>query len=147
MLGLTAFLGRSKPHDHIPDGAVVVSYVRGKTRRRLSDDEIIRMYVEDGTDAESIAFQAGCSGSTVLSIVRAAGHQTRKPGRGAPRKRLIDDAEIIRRYRAGQTGPLLADAAGCTPGTIYRLLRQYGIDVRPSATGSARRNAKAARDG
>lgn len=125
----------------------MVSYVRGRSSRRLSDDEIIKLYVEEGHDAESIAFDAGCSGTTVLTIVRAAGHTVRKGGRGVPRKRLITDSEIIRRYRDGQSGPLLADAAGCTAGTIYRLLRQYGVEVRPAPNGSALRKAKAARDG
>lgn len=124
----------------------MASYVRGRRRRHLSDDEIIKRYVEDGADAESIAFDARCSGTTVLAIVRAAGHEIRKGGRGAPRKRLIDDSEIIRRYRAGQSGPLLADAAGCTAGTIYRLLRSYGVEVRPAPNGAALRK-KAAPDG
>jgi hypothetical protein len=124
----------------------MASYVRGRRSRQLSDDEIIKRYVEDGADAESIAFDARCSGTTILTIVRAAGHEIRKSGRGAPRQRLISDADIIRRYRDGQSGPLIADAAGCTPGTIYHLLRRNGVELRASPSGAALRKAKAARD-
>jgi hypothetical protein len=109
------------------------SYVRGReTGRKLSDDEIVRAYVS-GETSDSIALRAECCGVTVLQIIRRAGVAVRKPGAPPNHKsRLISDAEIIRRYRAGEAGPILADAAGCTPGTIYRVLRNHGVEVRPS---------------
>lgn len=107
------------------------SYVRGKRVRKLDDETIIRLYVEERMDGESIGIEAGCSGTTVLDIVRKAGHPIRPPGRGVPRPRHISDGEIARRYRAGEDGPRLAQAAGCTPGTVYRILRTMGVDVRP----------------
>lgn len=112
------------------------SYVRGRRRRALPDEEIIRLYIEENLDSDTIAFAAQCSSTTVLDIVRAAGHPVRRPGRGAPRHRHVSDDEIIARYRSGQDGPRLAALAGCTPGTIYRLLRRHGVTVRPSPTGS-----------
>lgn len=119
------------------------SYVRGKRARTLDDPEIIRLYVEEQLDGESIGIRAGCSGTTVLDIVRSAGHPIRPPGRGVPRPRLIPDAEIARRYRAGEDGPRLAQAAGCTPGTIYRLLRLQGVHVRPPpSSNGGRRKAR-----
>lgn len=113
------------------------SYIQGRRRRKLDDAEIIKLYVS-GQDADSIGFEAGCSGTTVLSLVRAAGHPVRRAGRGAPRSRRISDDEIIERYRSGQSGPTIADAAGCTTGTIYHLLRKAGQPLRPSASGKGR---------
>lgn len=107
------------------------SYVRGRERGRLlTDDQIVEAYVS-GETADRIAQRAECTGVTVLQIVRRAGHEVRRPGAGAPRPRTLSDAEIIRRYREGQAGPRIADAAGCTAGTIYRLLRQYEVEIRP----------------
>jgi hypothetical protein len=114
------------------------SYVRGKQDRAISDAEIIRMYVDEDMDSESIGFHAHCSGTTVIAIVRAAGHPIRKAGRGVARKRGIDDDEIIKRYRAGQDGVRIANAAGCTPNTIYRVLRANGVVVRPPPSGKRR---------
>lgn len=108
------------------------SYVRGRERGRLlSNAEVVEAYVS-GETAESIAQRARCCGVTVLQIVRAAGEPVRRPGAPPTHKpRTISDSEIVRRYRAGEHGPLLADAAGCTPGTIYRVLRAHGVEVRP----------------
>jgi AraC-like DNA-binding protein len=108
------------------------SYATGRLRRKLPDAEIVRLYVEEKLDSDTIGARAGCSSTTVLDLVRAAGGTVRKPG--APRQRavlLIPDAEIIRRYRAGDSGPLIAYAAGCTPSTVYRILKDHGIAVRP----------------
>ena len=41
-------------------------------QRKLSDAEIIERY-RQGADAETVGIAAGCSGTTVLAIVRAAG--------------------------------------------------------------------------
>jgi hypothetical protein len=108
------------------------SYVRGREHgRTLPDEQIVRLYVS-GETADRIALRAGCCGVTVLQIIRRAGVPVRKPGAPPTHKpRAISDAEIIRRYRAGDPGPRLADAAGCTPGTVYRVLRQHGVEVRP----------------
>lgn len=110
------------------------SYVRGRERGRTLSDELIAQAYASGETADSIAQRAQCCCATVLEIVRKAGIEARRPGKGAPRQRLIGDDEIIRRYRAGEPGPRLADAAGCTPGTVYRILRTYDVPVRPSAT-------------
>jgi hypothetical protein len=81
----------------------------------------------------------------VLQIVRDAGIPVRKPGKATPRPRTLSDAEIIRRYREGQPGPQIADAASVTPNTIYRVLRTYGVAVRPPLTPNGGR--KKAHDG
>lgn len=95
-------------------------------QRRLPDDEIIRLYRE-GLDAESVGFRANCSSATVLDLVRASGEPVR--GRGSrPRTVLrLDDAEIVRRYRDGQTAATIAVAAGATISMIYHTLRRLGV--------------------
>lgn len=109
------------------------SYVRGANNRLLSDAEIVRLYVS-GRDADSIGFDAGCSGSTVLNIVRAAGHEIRRSG---GRRRLalaIPRDQIIQMYRDGQSGPQIAAVAGCTPSAVYHVLRAAGVPIRDSAS-------------
>lgn len=106
----------------------MVSYVR--TQRLLSDAEIVALYL-GGLDSDTIGARAGCHSTTVLNLVRAAGHKPRKPG--GVRKAdafLIPDAEICRRYQQGQSGPELADAAGCSTGSIYNVLRRNGVEPR-----------------
>lgn len=117
------------------------SYVRN--RRTLDDAEIIRLYVCEQLDSDTIGAKAQCSGTTVLNIVRSAGHPVRKSGRGVPRSRLIDDAEIIRRYRDGASGPAIADAAGCSASGVYHVLRRHGVAIRPAPTGRGRFKAPA----
>ena len=118
------------------------SYVRGREKGRLlSDDQITDLYVS-GETADAIAQEAGCCGVTVLEIVRRAGVPVRKPGAPPSHKHLaISSAEIIRRYRDGQSGLLIADAAGCTPSTVYRVLRSHGVEVRPSPSRTGGRKA------
>lgn len=123
------------------------SYVAGRQRGRLLSNEEIADAYRSGESADLIAQRACCSGVTVLQIVRAAGVPVRKPGAPpSPRPRTLSDNEIIRRYRAGEAGTRLADAASCTPGTIYRLLRHHGVEVRPPPNPHAGRR-KARRDG
>lgn len=113
------------------------SYVAGRPRtgRILSDEEIVRRYV-DGTDSFTLGLQAGCSGVTVLAIVRAAGVAVRTPGSSPRRALRISDAEIIQLYLSGMSGTVVADRAGCAAGTIYKLLRANGIPRRQPYTKS-----------
>jgi hypothetical protein len=109
----------------------VATYVRGRGVRRISDAEIAELYAA-GIDSDSIAARARCSGTTVLAIARAAGVEIRKPGKGVQRQRNLSDEQIISRYKAGQSGPVIADAAGCTNNTVYKVLRAYNVPIRPS---------------
>ena len=101
-------------------------------QRKLSDAEIMELY-RQGLDAETVGIAAGCSGSTVLAIVRAAGETVRQRGEGSTgkRKRLaLSDEEIIKRYQNGASAPEIAEAAGCTSQVIYNLLRQANVPRR-----------------
>lgn len=109
------------------------SYVRGGRTRALTDQQIVNMYV-GGMDAESVGFKAGCSGSTVLNLVRAAG-QTVRPSGGRRRSTLsIPESEVVRLYLDGQSGPQIAVIAGCTPSAVYHILRRRNVPIRDSAS-------------
>jgi hypothetical protein len=100
-------------------------------QRRLPDQEIISLYLS-GLDSETIGFRANCSPTTVIDIVRRAGHPIRPRGNRPGIQRSMEDGEIVRLYRNGQTGQQIADAAGCSVGTVYRILQRHDVERRPS---------------
>jgi hypothetical protein len=121
----------------------MVSYVRGRTARTLSDAQIIERYLA-GESSPDISLAAHCTADTVLYLVRRAGHPTRPPG-GRPRKPLpLTDEQIIRLYTVdGLSGPVIADRAGTTPVTIYSILKLAGVVMRPPGDVSKARAAAA----
>lgn len=126
----------------------MVSYVRGRGARTLTDSEIIAQYLA-GDDAATIGARANCPGETVLYLVRRAGHQPRPRGPRQRAKELpLTDAEITRLYMVdGLSGPAIADRCGATPATVYKILEANAVPRRPpgdvsKATAAA---AKAAR--
>jgi hypothetical protein len=107
------------------------SYLHGLSgARRLDDQEIVRLYL-GGDDSDAVGFMAGCSSSTVLSLVKRAGYDVRGRG-GRPRGtvRNLSDAAIIQGYRTGLSGGELADRAECSKSTVYSVLRQGNIARR-----------------
>lgn len=109
------------------------SYVRGANRRRLTDEQAVELYV-GGMDAESVGFQAGCSGTTVLNLVRAAGVPVRSASGRRKSPLGIPESEVIDLYLDGQSGPQIAAVAGCTPSAVYHVLRRAGVPIRDSAS-------------
>jgi hypothetical protein len=123
------------------------SYIRGRARigRHLPDAEIVALY-EAGTDAYVIGIMAGCCDSTVRALVRAAGGTVRGRG-GKPRRDLaITDAEMVRLYQTGLSGVVVADRAGCSPGTVYNRLRACGVTARASFEKAAAERRKKRRN-
>jgi hypothetical protein len=115
-------------------------------RRILPDEEIVRLYVEDRLDSDTIGARANCSATYVLDRVREAGHPVRRSG-GVRSSLPITDEEIVRRYLGGESGPVLAQAIGCTPASIYAALRRQGVATRPDITVAAVRAAATKRRG
>lgn len=107
-------------------------YVRGRPPERLlSDEEILRLYVEEELDGDTIAYRAGCNGTTILAIVRKLGGVVRERGGRNERKTLkLTDGEIIQRYNDGASGLTLAKQASCDHATIYRVLHRNGVRIR-----------------
>lgn len=132
------------------------------SKRRMTDEQIVAAYLES-RDTFKVAWDAGLCSQTVLVIVRKAGHGDKiaRPGqatagryRSVPKD--IGEAEIIRRYLAGDSGPKIAQAIGCTAGTVYGVLERNNIERRDCASTSkhlanaqalSRRLGKGARDG
>jgi DNA-binding CsgD family transcriptional regulator len=109
----------------------MVSYVRGRTARTLSDAEIVLAYLAGGSSSD-ISLAANCTADTVLDLVRRAGHPTRPRG-ARPRKPLtLTDAEICKLYQMdGLSGPTIADRCQTSPVTIYSILQANNIPRRP----------------
>lgn len=101
--------------------------------RNISDAEILRLYVEEGLDSEIIAMRAGCCAGTVLKAVRDLGGAVRRrSGLPADYARKVSDEDVVRRYKAGETGRELAAEANCSTVTIYRILSLAGVPRRPA---------------
>jgi hypothetical protein len=115
------------------------SYIRTRPAERLiSDEEILRLYVEEELDSETISYRAGCSAKTALEIIRKLGGVVRGRGGRNERKTLkLTDAEIIQRYNDGVSGLRLAEQAGCDHATIYRVLHRHGVKTRTPTESSA----------
>jgi hypothetical protein len=113
-------------------------------RRILPDEELVRLYVEDRLDSDTIGARANCSATYVLDRVREAGHPVRRSG-GVRSSLPITDEEIVRRYLGGESGPVLARSLGCTPASVYAALRRQKVATRPDITARAVQAASAAR--
>lgn len=99
--------------------------------RRIDNTEIARLYLEDGLDGDAVGLIAGCSSTTVHTIVRASGGAVRgRAGRQPDYRRRLTDAEITQRYRLGFSGYELAEQAACSTATIYDILKRAGVDRR-----------------
>lgn len=117
------------------------SYTRVK--RRMTDAEIVADY-QEWRDTYAVAYRAGVCTATVLAVLRRAGlgHliPKRGPGNtGVYRPVGLPDDEIIKRYCDGESGPVIAKAAGCNPTSIYNRLRRAGIPRRASPIDRANR--------
>src|SRR4051794_24859838 len=126
------------------------SYSRGyPPQRRISDEEILRLYVEGKLDSSTIGLRAECTSKTVLEIVRALDGVVRGPGgRGNRGPLKLTDAEIIQRYTDGATGKALAKQAGCSQSTLYGLLHRHGVRIRtPTECAAATKATDRARIG
>ncbi|MCM0619805.1 helix-turn-helix domain-containing protein [Nocardioides bruguierae] len=73
----------------------------------------------------------------------------REPSARTPKKSLPRgerDAEVIRRYQAGETVPTIATAMQHTPATIRRVLRASGVELVDGRTRRAQNKPSASRD-
>lgn len=100
-----------------------------KSRKKLTDAEIVALYVS-GLDSLTVSLQSGVDPTTVLSLVRAAGETVRPRGGKKIATLNLAEEEIVRRYKRGESGPQLAEAAGCSLGTVYSILRRHKTPMR-----------------
>jgi transposase len=106
-------------------------------RRDISDDEIVRLYVDGGLSAVEVAEQLGCSTSLVYARLARLGVPRRD--RGARRRRRLGDSELAHLY--GEGGSSLRDLArryGVSAQAVQRWLVAGGIERRPPGAPRAR---------
>ena len=88
-----------------------------------------------GQTLTMIAATTGMDPSTVRYRLRRAGVALRRTGKALGQGRLdLPVAEIIRRYRAGQSTQAIGRALGVSADTIHRRLVEAGVARRPPVT-------------
>lgn len=71
-------------------------------------------------------------------VERVVRDENGRPMRSRPMvAKRIDRAEARRRYEAGESLRLVAQAMGCTGGQLSRALRQEGVEMRPAVSEGA----------
>lgn len=107
------------------DAAGVPRRATGGGRSRRPPGETLRvLYVSEERPVRAIADEFRVTRQAVYGWLRDAGIGLRDDDVRA----TVDAPEVVSRYRAGETGPELARAFGCSPASIYRLLDEHGID-------------------
>jgi uncharacterized protein (DUF433 family) len=102
----------------------------------VSVDELIRRYQSGETWAE-IAAATGVNLWTVRQRLRRAGVTMRASGRVPRRPRLdLDDAEIIERYRSGETTTAIAASLAVSHHAIRERLIWAGVERRRRGRGA-----------
>jgi DNA-binding XRE family transcriptional regulator len=127
-----------KEHRHIPGPQPPVrpSLRRGEGRGRPRvcikfPAEVLRRYQARELDTRAIARLCGVCHPVALRELRRAGVPV--PGLGRPRgTRPAWHAEILRRYRRGQSLACIAVALGLRPGRVAGILKRYGVVRRPA---------------
>jgi hypothetical protein len=95
----------------------------------MSDEEVIAAYLA-GDDCDTVGFKANIHAQTVRGILRAAGVELRPPMRGRRSPLVIDEEAVCRRYRAGESGTLLAQVFGTGTSRIYQILQRHNVPRR-----------------
>jgi transposase len=105
--------------------------VRRKPREgRLSFDEMARRY-RDGETCEQIAATAGLRLGAVYRRLRSAGVKFRPRGSSPSRGALgVTDADLVARYRAGETCKVIAAVMGLSESVVRRRLKRAGVEMR-----------------
>ena len=96
----------------------------GTRSRRPTVDELRVLHVVAEQRVRAIADEFGVTPQTVYGWLRDAEINPREHDVRA----TLDADEVASRYLAGETGPELARAYGCSSASIYRLLDEHGIE-------------------
>jgi uncharacterized protein (DUF433 family) len=111
----------------------------------VSIEELARRY-RSGESIEAIAAATGVNDWTVRHRLLRAGVVMRAPGRVRRPRLDLDDAEIIERYRAGETTTAIAASLGVSHHAIRERLVWAGVERRRPGPlpGSRRRESRGA---
>lgn len=106
----------------------------GRGRRRIRIEfpaEVLGRYCAGELDSHGVARLCGVSHSVAIRELRRAGMSI--PSRGRPSgARPAWHADIIRRYRTGQSLASIAWTLDLTPDRVSRILRRYRVACRPA---------------
>jgi hypothetical protein len=121
----------------------VLSHARNnRPRPDISTEVIVALYA-DGVLQRRIAEQLGCDIAAVSKRLVTAGVIQRRPGGPLKRRRVPDpalDAEVARRYEAGESFRAIGAAFGHSDSWAWRSVERMGIERRVS---SRRRRGRA----
>mgnify|MGYP002854221908 CR=1 FL=1 len=111
-----------------PDG----KHLHGK-ELEAHDGEILELY-QQGMSTILVGEKLGLSHNFVYRRLRALGaNRSRKEAsHGAPKRLVLDEDEIIRRYKAGETLVGIGEAMGVSNDTIKRRLLKNQVELRTS---------------
>lgn len=112
--------------------------------RTLTDAEVCEKYAEL-KDSVIVGILAGCSATTVTTIVRRSGGAVLPRGGRVQRPLLLSVEEVCRRYLAGESGESIARDSGTYAAKIYQTLTAAGVARRERGwhkTQAARRNIR-----
>jgi hypothetical protein len=100
-------------------------------RRKIPDTEVVRLY-QAGESLHALGKQFGVDRYVIRRILRQAGIERRDMAAATRLTRTVayDDAEVVRRYLAGESARALGIAYGVHERAIYRTLREQGIRSR-----------------
>ena len=106
-------------------GIKVRTLSEAMTRIVIPEDDLRRLYLDEGLSAEEIAKIYGCSGRTVFDRLRKYGINTRCSAIKIPEDKLRQlylDEEL--------SSCKIAEIFGCSDGTVRNNLQKYGIKAR-----------------
>jgi hypothetical protein len=109
-------------------------------KRTLTDAEVVEMYLS-GVDSFTVGLRGNLDPTTVLALVRAAGHQVRNRGGRKPLTALaIPIDQAIRLYNDGLSVQSVADKAGVDRATMAQAFQRAGVKMRtPQEAANLRR--------
>lgn len=108
---------------------------RGGSKPKVYDPDLVEqvreLYARQGLTQAETGERLGISSKVVWRIVKTTPRHRRPRLRLRPlRGRHRSQAEIVRRYQAGEAAPAIARDYDCTSAAIYYVLRKHGISER-----------------
>jgi hypothetical protein len=99
-----------------------------------SIDELVRRY-RAGESCAVIAAATGSRPTTVQARLKRAGVKLRPPGRPASRgSDGVTDADLVVRYRAGETVEAIAAATSLSKSVVHDRLKRAEVEMRRGGT-------------
>jgi uncharacterized protein (DUF433 family) len=96
----------------------------------LTTEELVRRY-QAGETLAMLAAAIGVSRTPLYRLLREAGVKLSAPGTLPRMGRLCaTDADLVARYRAGETCEVIAAATGLSESVVRRRLKRAGVEMK-----------------